>query len=527
MKAILESDILNEAFRKAVIAEITRGEEARARKEEHERREQVYKDGTREYAARLVQLEMGNAAVLEMQHRIPNISITKKIVNKKARVYKDTPVRKAVNEVDQPKLDAIAKYLKLDSWGKKINRKVELHQNMEVRVLPYENKAELDSKGTPTWDIKLALFHAGRYDVIEDPNDPTTPLAVILSYVDLGGGLLRDYRSTDSTATKIAEPEGGQARAAAIDPKKQRFVWWSKNYHFTTDEAGKIIGEGTLSPEDGKNPFGTNAFIPYSKDQGEGYWTNGGDGLAGNAILINLLLGDLNFSAKYQGTGLGYIICENPPTEVRMGANRFIKIPQKEGETKAQVGFASPDPKLQEAMSIIEQQLAFFLTTEGLEAGAITGKLDATNVTSGIHAVIEKSEPVAAVEDDQQLYRDQEPKLVQTVCTMVEALRRMNLPLCKELAEINLPAELPYALSFSSAKPTLSESERVDVVSKKQKLGLYLDKELLQELHPELDEKAVDEKLKALTEEKKAKAALAPAPAPDPNAPPKAPPQGA
>ncbi|MES2202143.1 MAG: hypothetical protein V4498_07825 [candidate division FCPU426 bacterium] len=181
MKAVLESDILNEAFRKAVIIEITRGEEARARKEEHERREQVYKDGTREYATRLVQLEMGNAAVLEMQHRIPNISITKKIVNKKARVYKDTPVRKATNEADQPKLDTLAKYLKLDSWGKKINRKVELHQNMEVRVLPYENKAELDAGGRPTWDIKLALFHAGRYDVIEDPNDPTTPLAVILS----------------------------------------------------------------------------------------------------------------------------------------------------------------------------------------------------------------------------------------------------------------------------------------------------------------------------------------------------------
>ncbi len=523
MKANKESDILDPAFRKTVISEIMRGVEVRARKAEHEKREEVYKDRTREYALRLIQKEMGDEAVLEMQHRVPNLSITRKIVDKKARVYKDRPMRKADNASDQDALDGLIEYLKLDFVGKEINRKVELHKNILVRMLPVPCDDELTPQGQPTWDLRLGIFQPARYDVIEDPRDPRYPLAIVLSYVDLGGGLLRDYRSSDSIATTVASGEEATDRANAVDPKKRRFVWWSKSYHMTTDQAGVIMAEGDLTPEAGVNPLQAMPFIPYSKDQGESYWADGGEGQADNAILINLLLADLNFSAKYQTTGLGFIISDDPPTNVKFGANRFIKLTQKEAGLKPEVGFASPSPKLQEAMGIIEQQLSFFLTTEGLESSAIAGKLDATRATSGIHAVIEKSEPVSAIEDDQQLYKDMEPEVIELACKTVEYLRNNNLPLHPDLAALNLPAELPYTLSFSSAKPVISDSDSINLLIQKQETGLFTELQLLEDAHPDLDEEELKALQAELHAEKAAKAALlpqappAPAGGPNPN----------
>ncbi len=526
MKAFKESDILSQTFRVAVIEEITKGWEAKARKAEHEKREEVFKDRTREYALRLIKAEMGEKAVLELQHRTPNISMTKKVVEKKARVYKDEPVRKAEKETDQKALDGLAKYLKLNAMGKTINKKVELHQNVQQRAMPVENYSEKTLTGAPTWGVKLSMVQPARYDVIEDPDDPTQPLVTVLSYIDLGDGLLSDYRSADNVATKIGSGEQATTRAAAaMDPKKQRFIFWSQNYHMTTDGAGDIVAEGSITPKGAINPWGVNPYTPYSKNQGESYWADGGEGLADNPILFNLLLGDLNYSAKYQGTGLGYIICKNPPSDVVIGANRFVRINMEEGDPEPKIGFASANPELVEAMQVIEQQLAFWLTTEGLEPGAIAGKLDASNLSSGIHAVIEKSEPVSAIEEEQQLYQTAEPIVVDKVCKMVARLRALNLPLCKELAELNLPEELPYTLTFSSAKPMLTEEQRVDVVSKKQKLGLYLDEDLVKELHPDWEEKVVNEYMAKLQAQKKEKAALEPKPAPDPNAPPKPAPQ--
>lgn len=496
MKLRTEKEIMDVRTRVAIIEDISVGKESKARKAEHTKRAEVYNDRTREYVLRNIKEEMGNSTALEMLHRTPNISITKKVVDKKARVYKDRPVRKADKVKPGKVLEAFADYIGLDAFMKKVNKKVELHLNVLVKALPVKS---VDEEGF--WDLRLGILTPQNFDVIEDPDDPTRPMVIILSYARHDAMFLSDYRAGDSVDNTIAEPSASEAKVASIG-KEAVYVWWSKSFHFITDEKG-VLQAG--SPEGGVNELGFLPFESFAKGQDGRFWVDGGEGLADNAILINHLIADMNYSAKYQSVGIGYVTGKSVPKEIQMGPNRFITIEQEEGQPEPKVGFATPNPKLEENLNIIEQELAFFLTSEGLEPGAISGRLEGASAQSGIQEIIQKSEPSTAIEDDQQLYKDTEPRLVRLSARVVADLRDRGV-LCKELEEVgDLPIDIDYALTFERPKPFMTDKELIEIIEARQRTGLFTEQELLQELHPDWDEKMIEEQLAKLKEMKATK----------------------
>lgn len=528
MKITSQEQMLDLAVREKILLDIIGSAGVKARKLEHEKREEVYKDRGREYVLRLIRREMGTDSVLEMINRSPNINITRKIVRKKARVYKDRPKRtvelvKARPAADpegtaapkadaanpqQDQLDAYVDALGLDAFMKETNRAVELHRNILAQVLPHRNMAELKAgSGQPLYDIDLKILRPNRFDVVEDPDNPKEPLIVILSYYDEGGGILQDYRAARVEESTVAQNENARTESKVMpsaDGQKRLFVWWSSKYHFTTDDKGEIVNVPGATPEDGKNPFGVLPFISFAKEQVDGFWSDGGEGLADNSILINLLLADLNYAAKFQGTGLGWMSGKKVPEKVMIGPANFIRMEYSEGEPEPKIGFENADAKLSDMLNVIREQLGYYLTSEDLEPGSITGELTPATANSGVQEMIQKAEPINAVEDEQQLYKDKEPLLMKTVMTVAKVYQDLGL-LCAELSDAGtIKDPFDYDLIFIPPQVALTEGERVQVIVNKQKTGLFTRKQLLKELNPDLDDAAIEVLMKDLDAEKKA-----------------------
>jgi hypothetical protein len=492
MKVKLEADLLNASIRQAVIDDILNSPEAKARKDEHLRRGEAFRDRTKEHVLRLLRKEMGTETASEMQHRTPNLGIVKKVIGKKARVYKDRPVRKAEDEAGQELLDQAVEVLSMDSLMKQVNALVELHLNIFVMLLPYQSRKD------GLWCVAASILDPTRFDVVEDENEPTEPMAVITSYFRDQNGFLQDYRTGDATSSTIAEASASKGKEL-----KQFFVWWSDNFHFTTDEQGVIV----QAPDGNVNPFGCIPGVSFAKGQNGQFWAEGGEALVDNAILFGLLMADMNYSAKYQSIGIGYVKGKGPLSSVNVGPSRFIKMAYEEGDPVPEIGFATPSPALDSNMAMLEQFLSMMLTSEGLEPGSITGKLDAGGAaTSGVQEIIMRSEPTSIIEDEQQLYKEAEPELVEVLAKIVAAYKPDMLD--EDLRELaGMPLDFDYDLSFQAPAPLMTEKERLELFKLKKETGFYSDDELMEYLFPDLDQETRAAKLTEIAARREAMAA--------------------
>ena len=475
MKAQTESVVLDPAYRAGVIKEILTGQESLARKDEHKKRREVYNDRVKDYVLRMLRAEMGVDTATEMQHRAPNINITRKVVDKKARVYKDRPFRKPEEESNKENLDATVDAISLDSLMKRVNAGVELHFNIFLQLLPFQDRI------SGKWGIAPNVLDPSRYDVIEDQSNPGLPMCVITSYYRDDNGFVSDYRRADGEESKTAEPSEAKGKEMT-----QYFVWWTDSYHFTTDEKGAVVN---ASDDKLKNPFGGIPGVFFSKRPAQdGYWIEGGDGLVGNALLFNLLMADMNYSAKYQSIGIGWIRGKGDLSKVNIGPSSFVRMKYEEGDPVPEIGFSNSNPALGDNMAMLEQFLAVMLSAEGLEPGTVTGKADAANAQSGIQEIIQRSEPTSIIEDEQQMYKDQEPEIVRLLVRLTKKYGSLLMEKFKDTAK--LPEDVDYELTFRSPQPHISEKERLEILALKQASGVYSTDEILEYAFPDMDAEA-------------------------------------
>ncbi len=517
-----EANLADATERQRIITEISTTA-AQMRKAEHKKREEVYKDRTKEYALRLIRKEMENTTVAEMENRCPNVSIVKKIINKKARVYKNPPSRivqvekgvsakkakkpnimsrlvsKIKNAVgagepavppEQKILDDIADKTGLDAFMKKVNRKLELHRNILVMPLPVKcNEAGAEN----LFDIELMVYTPRQYDVVCDAETGLRPIALIFSYetqseADAGS---QTYRSATGFNQAIPGPSNDKANTS-----NKRFVWWSNKFHFTTNDKGEILPNE--SPEEliegtPANPIKTLPGVTLSKDQDGNYWAEGGEDLVDNAILIVLLLADLFYIAKFQGMGILFLTGKDPKKNINIGPGRVVGMAWdgEEGEPEPKLSVVNANPPIQDHLSMIEELIALTLTTNDLEPGDVSGKLEsAKHAASGIQEIIQRSEISTAIEDEEEIFKNKEPEIIGIILKWMRLYGAGNL-LSDKFAEIKVPQTdeaIDYNLKFDPPSLVVNEKEHVDTLGAKQKTALYTRRELVADAHPELTE---------------------------------------
>lgn len=504
MKLYNEEQLLNVEFRKKVIDEIE-GNENRKRKDEMKKRYDIYKDETKKYVIESMVKESTDSNIEEeIKNRASNISFGRKIIDKKAMVYKDSVQRTASK--NQKQIDEIINFVNLNSKMKKTNKYAELFRNAVVSALPYKDPEELKYK------YKLRVLQPYFFDVIEDQENPEIARCYITSYYNNQSKSL-PYADENRAGYREGINVRRNAKNDGIDQiiadspedfgsDKKEYVWWSTKYHFTTDRKGDIIPG--KQEEDLLNPINTIPFHNFSQDQDGQFWAKGGDDIIDASIVLNILLTDLFYISKYQGMGIGYMFGKGVPKKMKVGASAFVTLEMEEGDPNPQMGFATSNPPINAHLDMIEKYVAFILSTNNLEPGTVNGQLSAAGAASGIQEMIRRAENMDDIIDQREIYRDGEPVLFNIIAKWHNLYWDKGL-LIEKLQNLGkIDEKINVSLKFGDPQPFTTEKERLEVIEKRLALGLDTMVDAILKDNPDLSKKEAEEKAR-LTMERKLK----------------------
>ena len=500
MQIYNEEKLLDQDFRAMLIEEIE-GEENVSRKKESFKRYEIYRDRIKKYILENLSLEMDEETVNEMQSRIATVNMFKKMVQKKARVYKNAPIRTPLVDGEGDYISSMVDLLNLNSTMKKVDRYKEAFRNVAVYNKPYKNHA-VDGK----WAHMLEVLAPHQFDVVEDQDNRSMVRAVILSHYSNKSvnenysspqnrnksGLKGNFRDGDGKQQVIADSPGDE---------NKEYVFWSKNYHFTCNAKGEYINKDDNEDQDRSNPVNELPFTFFSKDQDNSFWSTGGEDIVDGSILINTLLTDLYFIAKVQGMGLFYMFGSNVPKTFKIGPNKAITMKVEEGEVTPSIGFASSNPPIGDHMTMIEQYVAFLLSTNDLGVNSIQGKLDGSSASSGIQEIIQNSEPMTAIEDEQEQYMDKESNILKIGNRWQQNLVDTKTGLSIGFNDIGSVDEVLYMLEFDKPQHFSNEVERLTAMKSRIDIGTINKVDAMIEENPKLSREDALESLLAKHEE--------------------------
>jgi hypothetical protein len=511
MKLFKEADVLDLGFRRKVIEEIKSPENSH-RKYESLKRYEIYKDRVKRYVVdALIKEGLKPETVEQMANRCSNISICRKVVNKLARTYSGGVSRETSSNMEstQTQIDELSRLLCFDEKMRKGDRYRELQKNMMFQIVP---EGTLDpSIEAQKYKLSMRCLLPWHYDVIEDCRDREIARCVILS--DFVEGRVVESSASESEAgyhrskpylvdaNKNDEIIADNPRDAG-GGKKRVYVWWTENYHFTTDEKGEILSN-PKNPAN-ENPIKRLPFVNNADDQDGQFWAIGGDDLIDGSVLVNKIITDMFFIAWVQGWGQWVVTGRKLTDRIVIGPNNAIVLDYdpESGDPKPEVNVVSANPPLESWMRSIEQYMALLLTTNNLSPANVSMKLDANTFPSGIAILVEMSEATDDISDKQKSYKDIERQLWEIIKLWHNMLLESG-ELADEFAEIDaLPEDLKVSVKFNEIKPVISESEKLDVLKKRKDLGLNSALELLKLDNPDLTD---DEAIKKLLEIKKEK----------------------
>lgn len=506
MRVKYESEILKPEVRKQIITEIESSEE-RERKAESYRRFLCYKDQTVRYVVQNMLKQFDFDTVTEMRYALSNINITKKVVDKLSRVY-SYGVQRSVSddEAATKSVQELEKILNVNTSMKKTNRFLKLQRNIDyyVKPCPVYNEDGSDVR----WTIKLEPLNPHLYSVVEDYYDRTKPLCHILTHyrptADAFTTIDAGIRPSSPTLTTKGNSQDEKIADTAEDAgqgEKKKYIWWSNGYHFTTDDSGEIVPDEN-NPNN-INPFGVSPIVSFAVDQDGAFWAEGGQDLIDGSILLNSMITHNNHVGVVQGYGQFYMTGENLPRSIKVGPTKAILAEYKKDEqAEPKMGFLSANPQLDSLRGNVEAYIALLLTTNNLSTTGISTQLSSgVSLPSGVALLIDKAESLEDVNDQRQVFLDNEPKIWSVIGKILDVYRD---GLVDELKMISLPEDIDENLQieFGHPQPIVSEKEKLENLKLRQEMGLDSMLSMLMKDDPSLDEKKAEEKLAKILEQR-------------------------
>lgn len=525
-----EDQLLSIEFRKMVIDQIVYSDENLERKAQELRKYEIYNDQNSKWVMLAIEKEGYKPETFaQMRNRASNISVCRKIVNKKAAIYNGGvdrkvgeplkfPDGKTVPNPDQVSVDALADELDFNTYMKQANAYLELHKNCIVGCVPVLDSRETTQSGAPKYKLKMQVKSPWQYDVIPDPHDYTRPAVIILSEfperIDLNTpddiqdgirGVRRAAGFNSSNADGIDQTIANSPEDRDQKEKDRRFIWWSDQYHFTTDIKGNFIG--VKNPTDIFNPIRKNPWENLAAKQTDGFWARGGEDIVETSILVNKKMTDVNFIAFVQGWGQLVIDAEKVPKKLVGGPDNALIFERTVGGQPSTVYFATSNPPIEAWLETIRMTLALVLSTNNLSSRSVATRLDNANAASGISIMIENSEITSDLKDSQELFRDMEPCLWETV-RLWHQLYASNNWLCKDQQAIETFNNSDVNLKFIESHLPVTEKERLEELKLRKELGIATLKDLIKSENPDLSDDEINSKIEEIIQEKGKMAAM-------------------
>lgn len=501
MKLMNEDDVLLLEFRKAVIAEII-GAENVARKNEHLRRYEVYKDKTVKWVIDSLKAEgLKPETICQMANRATNISICRKIVNKLARTYSGGVQRSAETDEATKAVDEMVRFLNFNHKMRKSDRYRELHKNCILQFVQEQSGGTVEA---PLYRVGMRVLGPWQYDIIEDCYDREIPRCFIISDFleqNVGANAASEDAAGRHQSTKSLGYTNNKDDVIADAPSdagmghKRLFVWWTQNFHFTTYQDGTFCKQ--LTPEDGANPIGLLPFVNNAEDQDGQFWAQGGDDIVDGSILVNKVMTDMNFVAYLQGYGQPVITGKNLKDRYSLGPNNALIFDYDTEDPEPKVTFASANPPLDAWMRMVEQYVALLLTTNSLSPSSVSGKLDVNNMASGIAKLIDSSEATNDITDKEEDYTKYEREAFAIIQRWQELLLATD-ECDDEFKELTpLPEDIGDTLNlkFHQTQQIMTETDKLANLKARKELGINTELDLIKMDNPDMTEEEAMQKL--------------------------------
>lgn len=415
-------------------------------------------------------------------------------------------------------LEDFCKYLRLDEAMTKANRYLKAMRN----TLAYSKPVPA---GDGKFNIEVEIKAPYHYDAVEMPGNAKEALAIVLSDYHperknlyyLGDAAVAGRGSKINTVREIDQPQVTQLYEAktqiiANDNKDdgRRWIWWSKNYHFTTDCNGKIVpveGEDLADGPNG-NPILELPFENFAGDQDGSFWADGSRDLVDAGVAINVDLTNYRHIGTTQGYGQMYMTGENLPKSVKVGPTHCVQIEHTKDQPDPVIGFLNSAAPMGDLKEMIEMQVALMLTTNNLSTSAVAANLAAGKpLASGIALMIDRAESVEDIQEQSKIFVEREPKVLAKAAKWWEVYEQAGL-LTDEAKAVKPPQNIEEEqVTFPSPQPILSETDQLAVYQLRKTLGLNTMVELIQRDNPGMTVQEAQEKLDKIKAEKVANVA--------------------
>lgn len=482
---------------KQIVEEIQAQPEV-ARRAMAKRRYDIYKDGGRSFLIEKILREFKKDSLAEF--RIVPINLLKKIVDKRAGVYKRPPIRKAELESDQALMDFYVEKMYLDLLLQKANRYMVLGSNTVIYIVPDMETGKLKARVIPHY----------QYSLVANPKDHNKIDAFIFSPFVQEGSVSPDSAIPSATGqegfqenrTIKTEPNLVESLERSTDQSASEYIFWTKEQHFTANASGAVIPDPDAGELEHMNPIQMMPVINVARDRDNEAWATQGEDMIDLTIAIQMGWSDVMTIAKHQGFSLLTIISQEEPKNINVGVNRAVWLKQNDQGPQPSISYVQAQSPLAEYKSLLTELLGLLLTTNNMDPGSISGSGQARNFTSGFHALIAMADSLEAIEMDKPIMLKAEKQVWQ----LIKAWHNYLFDLGKLNDEAKLlgkfSEDFKPSIILADVKPLESEDERIARVEKLIKLGLITQKDALKKIHTELSDQDVEKKLIEIEEEK-------------------------
>lgn len=486
------------------IVEEVKGSAEISRRALAKKRFDIYKDGGKSFLIEQLTREFDEASIKEM--RIVPLNLLKKIVNKLGSVYNVAPTRTTTDAKDKALVDYYVENMSFNQLMQKLNRYLVLASNVPMFIRPDMEMGCLKGSVLPNY----------LYSIVPNAEDQCKVEAFVLSTFIEEGIVAPDSAQASATgmqgyeANRQAKVSGDlvASNERLIGDEKALYVFWTKDQHFTATGTGTVLMDPGAGDMEHANPIGMQALVNVARDRDNEPWATQGEDLIDLTMALQLGWSDIMTIAKHQGYALLTITSEDQPKKMNYGINKAIWLKSEKDAPIPTIDYVSSSASLDQYKGMLVELLALMLSTNEMEPGSI-GSAQVQNFTSGFHALIAKADSIGAIEADKPVMLKAERQIWQVMKAWHNWMFD-NKMLNDELAKLGKFSDgFKISVQFAEIKPLESESDRLDVIERLDKLGLATRLDMMKRLNPDMTDDDLNKKLAEIDAEKESNIAAA------------------
>lgn len=434
---------------------------------------------TQEVEQSLAREMVSKAAYNRCIQRIPSINIVKKVNDKLSKVYNEPAVRLCENKTDNELMKAISQRAGLESQLITSNRMLNLNRRAALEIY-VENE-----------ELKLKVLAAHQFLVFSDsvinPNKATVFIKLLPKTKHI------KVVTVDSRGNKTEPYE----QVTLVDT----FAIYSDNEFMIIDMTGDVRRDlmNEMGATSSVNPFGVIPFVYLNSSKLELLPYPNKTALD-IGILIPKLLTDLNYSAQFLSHSVIWTKNANL-AGAEINPDAIVNLGDSDSANPSispEIGTIDPKCDIAGVLQLIEFQVGFYLTTEGLKSSGV-GNMDAGQEASGVSKIIDESDATDARKNQMEIYRQVEMDMWLKIKKMQDYLSKSGNVEEKRLFSEEFP--LNMSVRFAEIRPLESEKQKYEKIKIGRDLKLLTRKQALQELYPDLTEDQLMARLTAVEDE--------------------------